>query len=81
MNRLTLTMEEAAAALSVSVSTIYRMRRDGQISIAKLRTKSVISIDEINRVLRIMQPPVAEPVVEPKKLRLKKRKLYPMVSA
>ena len=81
MNRLTLTMEEAAEALSVSRATLYRMRRDGQITIAKLRAKSVISIEEIHRVLRLTQPPVAEPVAEPKKMKLKKRKLYPHVSA
>ena len=81
MTRLTLTMEEAAEALSVSRATLYRMRRDGQITIAKLRAKSVISIEEIHRVLRLTQPPVAGPVAEPKKLKLKKRKLYPHVSA
>ncbi len=45
-----LTQAEAARRLGVSVSTLFRMRRDGQLRTVPLRGKPMIPAAEIERL-------------------------------
>ena len=41
---------EAAAALGVSRSTLYNMQRAGLIRFGKILTRTVVGVDEVDRV-------------------------------
>ena len=87
------TIAEAAELLRVHRSTIWRMQRDGQIVVIKIRGKRVVPIAEIERLLaggdgarspRTSEPvdpdPVGVPVGTPVPPRIEKRRLYPRVA-
>jgi excisionase family DNA binding protein len=81
------TVNEAAARLSVSRATLYRMRDDNQISFKKIRGRTIVPASEVRRIVAIGdddsrstdEAPVRVPVREPRKIRAKKIKLYPAI--
>jgi hypothetical protein len=77
---LQVSIKDAAAALSVCTQTIYRMRADGQIKIVKTRGRSFVPVSELKRLAAGgTQPDERTPGRTPRKRRVKKRLLYPMV--
>lgn len=50
-SKLAYTVEEAGAALGLSRSTIFDMIRLGELSAKKLRGRTIVSRDELQRVL------------------------------
>lgn len=87
------TIAEAAGLLRVHRTTIWRMQRDGQIVVIRIRGKRVVPIAEIERLLaggegarspRNTDPvdpdPVGVPVGTPVPPRIEKRRLYPRVA-
>jgi hypothetical protein len=79
----------AARMLGCCRQTLYKMRADKQIVFGKMRGRTMVPMAEIKRVHALIYPtapaatpePVAVPVGEPKKERIKKRQLIPQVSA
>ena len=81
---LSVTVLEAADALSVSRHTLYRMRKAKQIAFIKLRGRTLVPVSELERLATPVPEPLGvpglEPVAEPKKSRPKKIKLIPRVA-
>lgn len=79
------TVNEAAARLSVSRATLYRMRDDNQISFKKVRGRTIVPASEVRRIVAVSNDDshsangqtVRVPVREPQKIRVRKIKLYP----
>lgn len=71
-------IKDAAQILGVSPKTIYRMRRDGELKLSKLRGRTFVPIAELDRLrdTSLLQI-VGEPVRDPEIRRPKKRKLFP----
>jgi excisionase family DNA binding protein len=82
-------LKTAAELLGCCRATLYRMRDDGQISFGRMRGRTMVPMAEIHRVNALLYPEqkdaiehhVGEPVWEPKKVRPKKIKLNPTLSA
>ena len=79
--RLLLSMKEGCEVLGCHPSTVYRMYDRGEIALAKIASRTMIPVAEIERLTQGTRKSVGEPVREPKKLRFLKRKLFPKVSA
>ncbi len=78
-------IKEAARLLGFSRQTLYKMREDGQIAFGTMRGRAMVPMTEIRRVHATLYPvaqePVGEPVGDPPKPRIQKRKLFPHHSA
>ena len=82
------TVNEAAARLSVSRATLYRMRDDNQISFKKIRGRTIVPASEVRRIVAVSNddshsadgPSVRVPVREPTKIRVRKIKLHPALT-
>lgn len=48
--RIHVSIREACEILSVSSQTIYRMRRDGDLRLTKIRRRTFVPISEIERL-------------------------------
>jgi len=78
MQPMQVSVEEACRLIGVCKQTLYRMKADGQITMNKTRGRTHIPMHEITRIVGVPTlAVVGEPVGEPKKLRTKKRKLFP----
>jgi len=75
-----LSIKEGCVALGCHPSTIYRMYDRGEIALAKIASRTMIPVAEIERLTQGTRKTVAEPVREPRKLRFLKRKLFPKVT-
>jgi hypothetical protein len=85
-------IKHAAHMLGVCRETLYRMRKDNEITFGRFRGRAMVPMAEIKRVHaqlypqpqadpdNITQQPVGEPVGEPKKCRPKKVKLFPQLA-
>ncbi len=81
MQPLQVSVSEACRLMGVCKQTLYRMKAAGQITLNKTRGRTHVPMHEINRIVGVpTQATVVEPVVEPKKLKVKKRKLFPRVA-
>lgn len=81
MQPLQVSVSEACRLMGVCKQTLYRMKAAGQITLNKTRGRTHVPMYEINRIVGMpTQMTVAEPVAVPKKLRVKKRKLFPKVA-
>lgn len=79
---LAVSVEKAAELISVSVPTLYRMRRDAQIEFRKVRGRTLVPMSEVVRICNgePKRDAVGEPVGEPKKRRVEKRQLHPQLT-
>lgn len=77
MKPLQVSIKEAIRLIGLSRSTLYRMDDSGEIKFNRVRGRTMIPMDELERVSTLS---VGEPVGEPKKRRMKKRKLIPIVN-
>lgn len=77
-------IKKAAEMLGFSRQTLYKMREDGQIFFACMRGRAMVPMSEVRRVHATLYPAtqdtVGEPVGEPRKPRVKKIKLHPVLS-
>lgn len=75
-----LDIASACKALSVSRSTLYKMHKKNQLRIVKLLSKSVVPVEDIDRLIPAYPTPVGGTVGEPPKPKIKKVVLVPHVS-
>ena len=76
--RLQVSVAEAAHALGVCRGTLYKMKAEGQIAFTKVRGRTLVPVSELKRISDVAtRVSVGEAVVEPRKLIIKKRKLFP----
>lgn len=80
MQPLQVSVQEAARLLSVCRQTLYRMQQEGQIVFRKTRGRTMVPMSEVRRISGVTEQSVVAPVVEPRKLRIKKRKLFPILT-
>lgn len=73
---------EAARQIGLCRQTLYRMEKDAELSLRRLRGRTFVPTSEIDRLTRPSPPPAkpAEPP-EPKAQRPKKVRLFPSVTA
>jgi len=76
MQPLQVSVRAATRLLGVCRSTIYRMEAEKRITLNRRCGRTMVPMSEIHRLCP-MPSAVREPVAEPKKLHLKKRKLIP----
>jgi excisionase family DNA binding protein len=79
---LAVSVEKAAELISVSVPTLYRMRRDSQIEFRKVRGRTLVPMTEVERICNgePKRDTVGEPVGEPQNRRVQKVKLVPQLT-
>jgi excisionase family DNA binding protein len=72
---------EAAKVLHCHPDTIYNMEKRGQIRLLRPFRRTMVPKSELDRIIagEPIQASVGGPVVEPSPMRVKKRKLYPML--
>lgn len=70
-------IKRAAVMLGFCRQTLYRMEKANELIIRRPNTRAMVPMSEIKRIAagEPMQPPVGEPVGEPKFARVKKRQL------
>jgi hypothetical protein len=78
-------ISRAAMLLGVCRQTLYRMRDDNEIAFGRLRGRAMVPMAEVRRIHAQLYPEATQndvgvPVVDPKKCRPKKIKLFPKVS-
>lgn len=78
---LAVSVDRAAELIGVSPQTLYRMRRDNQISFRKVRGRTLVPMSEVVRICNgePKRDSVGEPVGDPPKRRPQKVKLFPQV--
>ena len=82
---LQIPLSRAAMLLGVCRQTLYRMRDDNEIVFGRLRGRAMVPMAEVRRVHAQLYPEstlttVCAPVVDPRKPRHKKVKLFPQLS-
>lgn len=78
-------ISRAAMLLGVCRQTLYRMRDDHEISFGRLRGRAMVPMAEVRRIHAQLYPEATQnvvgvPVVDPRKPRPKKVKLFPQLS-
>lgn len=76
-----LPVAQAAARLKCCRETLYNLEKRKQLRMVRPFGRTMVPISEIERLERgeVMQPPVGEPVGEPKLPRIAKRQLNPQL--
>lgn len=64
MDKLTCTVNEACASLSLGRSKFYELVRDGQIDTIKIGTRTLVKVASLLRIVEINSKPQSVPTFE-----------------